>query len=164
MKELDIIKSIFGHQKSERSDVLYINHIYEGLQVLEGINATQEAKKAYCVHPIFQVPKNLKQCISSELYKDLDPYTIVLAMEYRNKANAYVCRQRTDHFTITDLPYMVLPEVKDMLIADKVQNYKDFLLYHKDTHPRRKQLDKYFNLWFVHLGVNYKELVQHIKT
>lgn len=58
-----------------------------------------------------------------------------------------MCRPKTDHYQIDDLPYIVLKEVRDMLVADKVQNYKDFLLFHKDTHERSNALDKYFNLW-----------------
>ena len=50
-----------------------------------------------------------------------------------------------------------------MLIADKVQNYKDFLLYHKNTHERSDELDEYFNSWFKILHCDYKELVKIIE-
>lgn len=38
-------------------------------------------------------------------------------------------------------------EVNDMLIADKVQNRKDFITYHRETHARSKELGQYFQLW-----------------
>lgn len=41
-----------------------------------------------------------------------------------------------------------------MLVADKVQNYKDFSLYHADTHPRAKELERYFQNWFCRLNID----------
>jgi len=157
MEELKIIEDFYGDEIAKRSGVKYISHIHEGLQVLDQINAREVSKRAYCVHPIFQVPAYLRRTIKEDIYRKLDPEVILLAMEYRNKANAYVCRERTDHFEMKDMPHMVLPEVRDMLIADKVQNYKDFLKYHKGTHKRSNQLDRYFNMWFKHLNINYND-------
>jgi len=39
-------------------------------------------------------------------------------------------------------------EVKQMLIADRAQNYKDFMLHHCGKHERSGELYKYFNNWF----------------
>lgn len=154
----DMILKHYGSLCAKRSGVLYMKHIDQGLNILNHLNASEHAKAAYCVHPIFQVPDGLNKALETKLYERLDKRVILLVMEYRNKANSYLCRPRTDNFTIDDLPYMVLDEVKDMLIADKVQNYSDFLKYHKDTHERSKELDKYFNLWFEHLDVDYEAL------
>jgi hypothetical protein len=41
-------------------------------------------------------------------------------------------------------------------MADKVQNRKDFLAYHRDTHPNRDILDAYFKRWLERLGVTEK--------
>lgn len=35
----------------------------------------------------------------------------------------------------------------DMVLADKIQNRKDFRLYHKGKHKRSKQLSAYFDIW-----------------
>jgi hypothetical protein len=52
-----------------------------------------------------------------------------------------------------------------MLIADKVQNRKDFERYHRDTHPRARDLDHYFRNWLIALRVTetrYHELARRI--
>lgn len=41
-----------------------------------------------------------------------------------------------------------------MLIADKVQNYKDFRKHHLDTHARADELDFYFKTWLKELDVD----------
>ncbi len=158
-KYYEFISAFYADKKAKRSGVPYIKHIDEGLEILDRIGASNVAKAAYCVHPVFQVPKDLKQIYGLLDSMSFDPRVLVLAMEYRNKANAYPCRPRTDNYELGDLPVMVLPEVKDMLIADKVQNYKDFLKHHKGTHARSEQLDKYFKLWLEHLGADYNSLV-----
>ena len=49
------------------------------------------------------------------------------------------------------------PEVRLMLIADKVQNYKDFMLHHFMTHKRSNQLYMYFHNWFTLLDIDITE-------
>ena len=52
-----------------------------------------------------------------------------------------------------------------MLIADKIQNKKDFELYHKGSHPRSMELDHYFNNWLKRLNISeafYAETVDFI--
>jgi hypothetical protein len=39
-------------------------------------------------------------------------------------------------------------------IADKIQNYKDFMLYHYGKHKRSNELYTYFHNWFKLLDVN----------
>jgi hypothetical protein len=46
-----------------------------------------------------------------------------------------------------------LEEVNKMLVADKIQNRKDFEIYHKENHPRAVELDKYFKNWLLKLSV-----------
>jgi len=53
-----------------------------------------------------------------------------------------------------------------MLIGDKVQNYKDFLIYHHGSHERSDDLDKYFNNWLKKLDISqstFKQLYSQLK-
>ena len=52
--EYNIIKAFYGEERANRSGVLLINHIDEGLHILEKIGASEKSKKAYCLHPILQ--------------------------------------------------------------------------------------------------------------
>ena len=92
------------------------------------------------------------------------PEAAVPAMEYRNIANAYLSK----HFTGTEdiFQLSVLDEVNQMLIADKVQNRKDFERYHQGSHENSEQLQIYFKNWLDKLGVSearYQELAVLLK-
>lgn len=154
------ISNYYGDARAKRSSVRYMNHIDEGLAILELINASDSAKKAYCMHPIYQSDEELKN--NSWVYH-LHPYVLINIIEYRSVANEYLSQR-----TITSLDEIrlsPLKDVNDMLIADKVQNYKDFEIYHKGKHERSDILDQYFRNWLVKLGVDggkYAELTHKI--
>lgn len=148
-----IIAEYYGDRLAKRSGVPYINHIDEGLIILEAINATQVAKDAYCLHPILQDDDSLKENIA--LIENLDVRIVVTAMEYRNVAN-----RGLSSFKIDDPSKIYLgplKDVHDMLIADKVQNRKDFLKYHAGVHQKSKELDEYFKNWLQALSVTEKQ-------
>lgn len=155
--EFDMIKKHYGNQKAERSGVPLINHIREGIGILNRLGANQETKAAFCLHPLLQSPEDYA------LNRDdimRDPKVGVLsfahALAYRNAANAYLCKPETDGWTQLDIANAVghmHHDIKLMLIADKEQNQKDFLLYHFGTHDRSEQLLQYFHNWLEFLGV-----------
>lgn len=149
-QEYKLIKSIYGERKARRSQVPLINHIDEGIEILKSIGATPLAVRAYCLHPIFQDDLELKK--NRQLAHDQDPYVLMLAMEYRQIANAYLSFREIDG--LDDIKLSPLPEVNEMLVADKVQNFKDFMRYHHKTHPRSDKLYGYFNNWFKKLNID----------
>lgn len=158
-----LISKYYGNRRAKRSGVLYMNHIDEGLVILDAINATQVAKDAYCLHPILQDDNTLKENIG--LIEHVDTCTVITVMEYRNVANRGLsCFQVDDPTTIYLGP---MQDVHDMLIADKVQNRKDFLKYHLGTHSKSKELDRYFRNWLRALNIteaHYDKLVSLIDS
>lgn len=172
-REYKMISQWYGDRVAKRSQVPLINHINEGLVVLKQIGATDSAMRAFCVHPMLQADEDLTE--NKHLY--LDPEIMMLVMEYRSVANEFLSNKMEGlqgviyNYGIEGLnPGLVrlspLKEVNDMLIADKVQNYKDFVTYHQKTHARSSELDDYFNIWLNTLGVTdkqYGELAQLIE-
>jgi hypothetical protein len=147
-REYKMISLYYGDRVAKRSQVPLMNHINEGLIVLERISATDAAMRAFCVHPMLQADADLKA--NKHLY--LEPEIMMLAMEYRNIANAFLS-DKMDDTIIGDIKLSPLFEVNEMLIADKVQNYKDFITYHRDTHPRSRELSRYFLNWLAALNI-----------
>lgn len=149
--EYQLIAAFYGQRKAKRSCVPLINHIHEGLFVLEHVGTPESALRAFCLHPLVQSDNDLEKNFQ-EVCSKSSPKALGLAMEYRNIANQYLSlRTITD---LSDIALSPLTAVNQMLIADKVQNFKDFLLYHKETHPRSKELTEYFHNWLQRLGVS----------
>lgn len=174
MLELSLITKFYGDKRAERSGLPLINHIHEGLAVLGALGASEFSERAFCLHPMFQADTDLSE--NALLMMELDPFVVMLTMEYRNQANAWLSDRVEDHGTYShsgDTPKLVvadyrcvdkptpgpLPEVRDMLIADKVQNYKDFVEYHYGVHERSKELELYFETWLQVLGVSSKDYI-----
>jgi hypothetical protein len=149
--EYKLISRHYGARVAKRSQVPLINHINEGLVVLDRISATDDSKKAFCLHPLFQADEDLKE--NWYMASFIEPHVLLLTMEYRNIANAFLS-DKMDDTIIGDIKLSPLFEVNEMLIADKVQNRKDFITYHKATHPRTEQLDMYFKNWLTALDIN----------
>lgn len=149
MIEYKIISDFYGDKIANRSGVRLMNHIDEGLYILEKIGASDVAKRAYCLHPIVQDDQSLKE--NSYLLKDIDSGVIIAAIEYRSVANEYLSKRVIE--SIDEIRLSPLKDVNDMLIADKIQNRKDFELYHLGKHERSNELDQYFKNWFTRLEI-----------
>ena len=155
-----LIQDHYGLNRAKRSGVLLMNHIDEGLLILEDLKATVAARSAYCLHPLLQNDRDLSNNYCQVLNSGVDAYTIMLAMEYRSVANEYLSEDVNLHMVLGMCDHIRLSpikEVNDMLIADKVQNCKDFVTYHKGTHPRTEYLERYFDQWLRKLGVSSVE-------
>jgi len=148
------IKEFYGDRTAKRSGVPLINHIDEGLIILKRYDADQDTLDAYCLHPLTQADGELVVFDPSPF----SPRAVMLAMEYRHTANAYLASNTMPAGGIKRSP---LVEVDLMLIADKVQNRKDFLIHHQ-AHPNFARLDEYFKEWLAALNVSesdYQELL-----
>lgn len=157
--EYKAVEKLYDNRRecATRSGVPKINHIDEGLVVLSILGADLTTMRAWCLHPIIQSDDDMIRAFNPEYHADLfgfDWQALGLAVEYRNCANLYLCRVDTDEYTKQDLPSIPLDQVYNMLIADKVQNKKDFMTYHLNTHERSDQLCRYFDMWLDHLYIS----------
>lgn len=158
-----LISKYYGDRKATRSQVFLMNHIDEGCAILEEIGASVYAKEAFIAHPLVQLDPDLLTNHADVVKAAAHPWVVGLAMEYRSQANAWLSPKIDSHDGTSPTPGP-LPEVRDMLIADKIQNYKDFRLHHYGKHPRSDQLDLYFHRWFDALGLNYDEVERLIRS
>jgi hypothetical protein len=149
--EYKLISAHYGDKVAKRSQVPLMNHINEGLVVLDRISATDQAKRAFCLHPIVQTDEDLKANYPM-VASTCDAWVVMLAIEYRSVANEYLSDKIPAHKWDT-IRLSPLFEVNEMLVADKVQNYKDFIAYHRDTHARSKELSEYFLMWLAALDI-----------
>lgn len=162
MRELAAISNYYGKRCAERSGVPLMNHITEGLLVLDEIKASEWAKRGWCLHPLVQEDTALHE--NFDWLQQFHPWSVALAMEYRWVANSYLSSH--PNRPIQEIYLSPLPDVNDMLIADKVQNYKDFLIHHLGSHPNSARLDQYFRQWLERLGISrerFQELGKLLK-
>lgn len=149
--EYSLIKNYYGEQRANRSKILLIMHIEEGLQILLHRKADLHTQQAYCLHPIFQGDAELAKNYHTIDISKISPESLLLVMEYRNIANQYLSHRQI-HST-QEIQLSSLKEVNEMLIADKIQNRKDFEMYHAHSHPRAEALTQYFKNWLTRLEV-----------
>lgn len=161
--EYYVISDHYGGKIAKRSGVQLMNHIDEGLAILEWIGASEVAKRAYCIHPIVQSDVDLynNYGYGGILTPVRDPLVIIAAIEYRSVANEYLSTRSITN--VDEIRLSPLKVVNDMLIADKIQNRKDFELYHEGTHPRSEELAQYFRNWLERLGIS-EEFYQETKS
>lgn len=153
--EYAMIVRHYSGKTARRSGVPLINHVNEGLQLLSKLGAWPTAMRAFCLHPLIQNDHEFERNWKAICRSSVSPRAIVLAMEYRHTANAYLCTVHTDGWSLADIKRevgLIIPPVRLMLIADKLQNQKDFLKYHQHTHARAKELKAYFENWLKFLG------------
>jgi hypothetical protein len=149
---LRAICEFYGDRTTRRSGVALVRHILDGLTVLDALGATLSAQRAYCLHPMLQADDDLAQFVAAGRHIDVDAYALVLSLEYRRCANAHLSMHPVE--TLDAVSLMPFAEIADMLIADKVQNRRDFDRHHADSHPRAAALDAYFKRWLRKLNVD----------
>lgn len=151
-RELEAVRAFYGERRARRSGERYLKHIDDGLFLLGELGASERARRAFCLHPLVQADAELARSYPRIAELSDDPRVIVLVLEYRNIANAYLSPRRVA--SPAEIALSPLDEVNDMLRADKLQNHHDFLRHHQGTHPRAAELDAYFRLWLARLGVS----------
>ena len=72
-----------------------IAHIDEGLIVLQRLGASLAAMRAFCIHPLLQADQDLHASLRPDsilLQSSPEPVVLILALEYRASANAYLAK------------------------------------------------------------------------
>src|SRR6185436_19304315 len=110
------------------------------------------ARRAFCLHPLVQEDAALARYYAYADQLTADPHVLTLTLEYRHIAG--MTPSSREIARAADIPLGPLADVHDMLRADKLQNYKDFLIHHRGTHPRAAQLERYFRLWLERLEID----------
>lgn len=161
--EYEIVRYTYGDHVAARTQIHMINHIDEGIFILRKIGASELAMRAYALHPLLQGDDDLfdfhQRLMNTSNEEDpvheISPTVILLATEYRSVANEYLsmCDSR---------PIRLSPikDVNDMLIADKIQNRKDFELFHEGHHDRTERLVQYFKEWLIALGITEEKYLE----
>jgi hypothetical protein len=128
-----------------------MNHIIEGAYFLtEVMPADDPFVEAFLVHPIFQDVDLPTQVIQKYVDTfELSTPVVSTAFKYRIAANSYLPK---DIHTGRQPPVILEQGLKFMLIADKIQNLKDFQRYFDKQNPRYKQLENYYDTWLSSLG------------
>jgi hypothetical protein len=158
--EYELVADFYGDSVTDRTGVHMINHIDEGIWVLQQIGASDTTIRSYIIHPLVQGDAELRSFWESSLdLRVSNPRVLHLALEYRNIANAHLSwHPPASEASFNDSP---INEVNQMLVADKVQNCKDFELYHLGTNLRSDRLASYFEEWLEKLNIKggeYKSL------
>lgn len=154
--EYKLVADFYGDSVTDRTGVHMINHIDEGIWVLQQIGASETTIRAYIIHPLVQGDAELRAFWEGGLDALVsDPRVLHLAIEYRNIANAHL----SWHPPPSEAPFNDSPihEVNQMLVADKVQNCKDFELYHLRTNARSDRLASYFEEWLEKLNITREQ-------
>jgi hypothetical protein len=155
--EYALVSAYYGDRRAKRSGAFLMNHIDEGLAVLSAIGANTQSKRAFCLHPLLRddsaLAENFDRVYQVLVNQPGGAHSLALALEYRNIANAYLSQAPMPSDGIRLSP---LPAVNDMLVADKVQNRKDFERFHARSHPNRERLSQYFEQWCDALGVGMR--------
>lgn len=148
-----LIEDFYGNERAKRSGVFLMNHIDEGLTILNQLGASYTTMMAYAIHPIVQSDKDVVNGLemACKRLSGGSENVIALAMEYRNYANRYLASATMPDDGIALSPIYA---VNEMLIADKVQNFKDFKEYHLGVHQNSDRLNSYFKEWLEALDVS----------
>lgn len=151
------IEQVYAFKKASRSGLWYMNHIDEGLYILDRLNGLglgspdPTDKAAFASHAALQSDEDIKYNYGPWISKMTNSNRLATKVfEYRAIANDYLSNKVIS--SPSEIKLSPLEGVNMMLMADKIQNFKDLMLHNRE-HPRFEQLHQYFMNWFTALKV-----------
>jgi len=143
-----------------RSQVRLMDHIDQGIKIMRSRHVSTIAQRAFCLHPLLQGAAERADYYAT-VKAGADPQAFDLAIEYCRVANAALSTRNLT--SVAQIELSDISDVNEMLIADKVQNRRDFQRHHEGTHERSAALTNYFNLWMQRLTITPQRYAQLIK-
>lgn len=155
--EYDLVQEHYGDRRARRTKALWMNHIDEGLAIINWRGGSPLAARAFCLQPLLRADSDLAENferVVRALRSVPDGHsTLALAMEYRSVVNAY---QASQPLSAADLRLSPLADVNMMLAGSMVQRRKDFALY---FYAPWQDLEAHEGNPLVH--ANYHRLMDH---
>lgn len=148
------ISRYYGATTTKRTKLPWINHIIEGVVLIHQLNGSEPAADAFCWHPLIQSDDTYLETLAEiQRYYNLNTSgdALINALGYRDAANRWLRGVVTKDNQPKKHP---LEDVNIMLMADKIQNRKDFEANEKlFSVEDASSLHYYFDCWFTTLGI-----------
>lgn len=145
--EYNYISDLFHNKISKVTEDLSMNIMEEGLAILNILEASHNAKKAFCIHPLFENDESLAKTWEMNRIPNCDSRSLILAMEFRTISG----RRSGNNGKIR---LSMIPEVNQMLLADIMQKYKTFEINQRGVHPKSNELETFYKNWIIQLCEN----------
>lgn len=172
----ELISTYYGDERTKRNNVPKLYHILEGLSILSRTSllsnsVDKDTLDAYCLHPLTQAQDYYARDLLDNYNKSNERTNVVLlASQYAVVANSYLLHHHMSDSKLQklqkDLQQMLVGQHKiiQMLVADKIQNRKDFHAYYTaSSYKNYVELTSYFEHWLQQLDVN-KAMIQTLNT
>ena len=146
------IEKYYGDKLAKRSGIPYINHIDEGLGILYLLGASRETKEIFTLHPIYQDGFKSTNVNNTLMYHFVYYSWLFSRKNYKLESQTYEYFEKELDANM---------DLRNIFIADKIQNYKDFML-NKKKYDDFKSIEQYFLWWFDTLEVSHRFLYKAI--
>ncbi len=145
-----IVQDFFGDQRDERSGVLLMNHIDEGIAVMRALGAPDTAIRAFCLTPLQFTSRNDIIINFHKIFKELNGVidgidSSNLALDYRALVDTNPVKVSTDN------------DVNLMLAGAVIQRKKDLLVHNWDHQANPEATRERFDQWIAALGIAHNE-------
>lgn len=158
------ISRYYGAAKTRRTRLPLINHIVEGVVLIHQLGGSPGVADAFCWHPLIQSDATYVDALTEiRRYYNLNTngQVLVNVLGYRDAANRWLRGSVSEDNQPKQHP---LADVNIMLMADKIQNRKDFENNEAQfTAEHVSSLHYYFDSWFSVLGISPEIYLDQIK-